>query len=136
MIVPDCSLEEVKDKDFDVIVMPGGNAGSDFIAESEMVGEMLKRQNHRGALIAVLCGSPKALLKNKIGFGKRITSYPTSRNVLSKDFDYCDEEVVQDGNIITARGPAQALPWSKVIAENLVDSKTVKTTTEHMLYSL
>jgi DJ-1 family protein len=135
MVVPDCSLE-VKDRDFDVIIMPGGNAGSDFIAESDMVGKMLKSQNQRGALIAGICGSPKALLKNKIGFGKRITSYPLWKSILSKDFIYCEEGVVQDGNIITARGPAQSLAWSKLIAENLVDSETVKVTTDRMLYDL
>jgi DJ-1 family protein len=132
-IVPDLSLEEVKDKVFDVIVMPGGRMGSDFIAESELVGEILIRQNKRNGLIAGICGSPKALLKNKIGFGKKITSYPTSREKLCQDFNYSEDSVVQDGNLITARGPAQALEWSKVIAQNLVDEETVTKATKHML---
>lgn len=134
MMVPDCALDEVIHNNYDVIVMPGGNAGSDLIAESEVVGEMLKRQDQRGALIAGICGSPKALLKSKIGFGRRITSYPLWNKLLSKDFDYCEESVVQDGNIITARGPAQALQWSKKIAESLVDSAKVKVATDRMLF--
>ena len=99
-----------------------------------MVGEMLKRQDSRGGLIAGIYGSPKALLKNKIGFGKKITSYPLWKEQLSRDFDYSEEPVVQDGNLITARGPYQALMWSKVIGDNLLDQETVKATMNHMLF--
>lgn len=52
MIVPDISLEEVKNDLFDVIIMPGGRHGSDFIADSKLVGEILKLQDKRGGLIA------------------------------------------------------------------------------------
>lgn len=133
LIAPEVSLESVRNEDFDVIVMPGGRYGSDFIAESEIVGEMLKRQDSRGGLIAGICGSPKALLKNKIGFGKKITSYPTSKEKLCNDYDYSEEPVVQDGNLITARGPGQALAWSRAIAQSLVDRDSVKAALKHML---
>ena len=133
IVVPDKSLDDVKDKQFDVIVMPGGNQGSDLIAESIMVSEILKLHDKRGGLIAGICGSPKALLKSEIGFGKRITSYPLWKELLSKDYKYSDDLVVQDGNLITARGPAQALSWSIKIAENLVNGATIKATLERML---
>lgn len=111
IVSPEVSLESVKDEFFNVIVMPGGRFGSDYIAESEIVGEILKRQDQRGGLIAGICGSPKAFLKNKIGFGKTITSYPTSKDILCINYNYSEAPVVQDGNLITARGPAQALMW-------------------------
>lgn len=133
IVSPEIALEDVKNKEYDVIIMPGGRLGSDFIADSQLVGEMLKRQDNRGGLIAAICGSPKALLRNKIGLGKTITSYPTSKHILCNDYNYSNEPVVQDGNLITARGPAQALPWSKVIAENLVTSEVVKATCQRMI---
>lgn len=133
IVVPDISLESVKNEEFDVIVMPGGLYGSDYIAESEVVGEMLKSQDQRGGFIAGICGSPKALLKNKIGFGKAITSYPTSKELLSNDYKYSENPVVQDGNLITARGPAQALIWSRTIAQNIVDAGTLATASKHVL---
>lgn len=133
IISPEISLDEVKDKEFDVVVMPGGKVGSDLIAESDLVGDILKRQDKRGALIAGICGSPKALLRNKIGFGKTITSYPTSKDKLCKDYCYSELPVVQDGNLITARGPAQALAWSLKIGENLVDASALKVATDRML---
>ncbi|KAG4073946.1 hypothetical protein HA402_014151 [Bradysia odoriphaga] len=133
VVVPEVSLNDVRNNKFDVIIMPGGRYGSDNIAESDMVGEMLVKQNNRGGFIAGICGSPKALLRNKIGFGKRVTSYPLWKEMLSKNYLYSEDSVVQDGNIITARGPAQALMWSRKIAENLVDEDTVKGTAKHML---
>lgn len=108
-IVPDVSLEDVKNKEFDVVIMPGGLVGSDKIAESNVVGEILKKQDQRDGLIAGICGSPKALLKNRIGFGKRITSYPTSRDKLKGDYNYSEDAVVRDGNLITARGPVSII---------------------------
>lgn len=133
IVVSDTSLDQVKNDTFDVIVMPGGSRGSDLIAESAVVVDILKRQDKRNGLIAGICGSPKALLRSKIGFGRRITSYPLSKELLSKDYNYSDDAVVQDGNLITARGPAQALAWSRKIAENLVNAETVKATADRML---
>lgn len=52
IVVPEVALEDLKHELFDVIVMPGGHHGSDFIAESAVVGEMLKAQDKRGGLIA------------------------------------------------------------------------------------
>lgn len=133
IVVPEVSLNDVKNENFDAIIMPGGRFGSDYIAESDVVGVMLRSQYERSGLIAGICGSPKALLKNKIGFGIKITSYPTSKEILCKDYIYSEDTVVQDGNIITARGPAQALMWSRKIAENLVDAETLHTATKHVL---
>lgn len=73
------------------------------------------------------------MLKNEIGYGRRITSYPTSKEKLCKFYEYVEDPVVHDGNLITARGPAQALAWSRLIAENLVDEVTLKSTIKHML---
>lgn len=134
IVVPEVSLEKVKEEEFDVIIMPGGRVGSDLLADSTTVGEILKRQDQRGGLIAGICGSPKALLRNEIGFGKKITSYPTSKNLLCTKYDYSDEPVVQDGNLITARGPAQSLAWSEVIGKNLVDADALKVALDRMLF--
>lgn len=133
IVVPEVSIHDISNENYDVIIMPGGRFGSDFIAESELVREMLRKQDQRGGLIAGICGSPKALLKSRIGFGRRITSYPTWKEILSKDYQYSEDPIVQDGNIITARGPAQALLWSRKIAENLVDADTLQTATKHCL---
>lgn len=132
-VVPDKALADVKSRVFDVIVMPGGHHGSDRFAESYVVCEMLKLQDQRGGFIAGICGSPKALERSNIGFGKRITSYPLWKEQLSKNYSYLEDPVVQDGNLITARGPAQALAWSVKIAENLCDDESVKATVKRML---
>ena len=134
-VVPDVSLDAVKTEEFDVIILPGGRVGSDLIAESELIGKIIKQQDKRRGFIAGICGSPKAFLKNKIGFGKTITSYPTHKNILCNDYNYVEDLVVQDDNLITARGPAQALLWSIKIAENLVDEKTLKAATDRMLFN-
>jgi protein DJ-1 len=61
-------------------------------------------------------------MKHKIGLGKSITSYPSFKDKMTEGnlYNYKEDRVVVDGNIITSRGPGTALEWSLVIAEHLV----------------
>ncbi len=51
--------------------------------------------------------------------GKKVTSYPGFEDDL-KESSYKEDLVVQDGNIITARGPAVAVYFAIKLVENLV----------------
>jgi protein DJ-1 len=101
--------------------MPGGLAGSKAMAESALVGEILKHFEKNDKYIAAICAAPTALLKHSIGIGKHITSYPSFKDQLSEKYQYNDVDiVVQDGKLITSRGPYTAFPFALKICENLV----------------
>ncbi len=53
---------------------------------------------------------------------KKVTSYPGFEDDL-KESVYKEDLVVQDGNIITARGPAIAVYFAIELVENLVGEK-------------
>lgn len=75
------------------------------MAESELVGKILKKMENDGKLISAICAAPTALLKHEIFLGKKLTSYPSFKDQLSDKYKYDDESiVVQDGNLITSRG--------------------------------
>lgn len=55
-IKPDIPIAEAKSKGpFDVLVLPGGLGGAKAMAESTVIGELLKEQETGGRLIAAIC---------------------------------------------------------------------------------
>ncbi|XP_055854929.1 protein dj-1beta [Episyrphus balteatus] len=120
VITPDASLEDSKSKNFDVVILPGGLGGSKAMAESPLVGEILKKQESEGRLIAAICAAPIALAAHGIFTGKSLTSYPAMKGQLVSVYKYVDDQkVVQDGNLITSRGPGTAFDFALKLAEVL-----------------
>lgn len=94
------------------------------MAESSLLGDLLKHQESSGKLIAAICASPALVLKShEIGIGKKITCYPSFKDQLDGKFTFVDEVVVQDGKLITSQGPSTVFAFALKIAENLVGAE-------------
>lgn len=141
VIVPDKSLDEaVCGGQYDAVVLPGGLGGSNAMGDSKAVGELLRSQEAAGRIIAAICAAPTALAKHGIATGKSVTSYPAMKPQLvekyrlvthfeslaiftssSSPFSYVDDKnVVQDGTLITSRGPGTAYEFALKLSEQLV----------------
>ncbi|KAL8587336.1 hypothetical protein ACOMHN_045583 [Nucella lapillus] len=134
-IVPDESLEKVQGKEFDALILPGGGGGANKLAECKKVGELLKKQMERGALVAAICAAPKALAAHGIAKGKKVTSYPSFEKEMH-DYTYLQDPVVQDGNLITSRGPGTCFEFALKIVEYLVNQDKAKSLVEPMLLKM
>ncbi|XP_064537840.1 protein dj-1beta [Drosophila montana] len=135
VIVPDKSLEEaLADEPYDVVVLPGGLGGSNAMADSKAIGELLRNQESAGRLIAAICAAPTALAKHGIATGKSLTSYPAMKPQLVDKYCYVDDEnVVQDGNLITSRGPGTAYEFALKISEQLTGTVKAQEVAKGML---
>lgn len=119
---------------YDVVILPGGLGGTDEFAKSSLVGEILKAQESSGRLIAAICAAPLALHAHKIGFGKSLTSYPSVKDKLTSDYKYVDDQkVVQDGQLITSRGPGTAFEFGLKLAAVLVSAEKAEQVRSGML---
>lgn len=118
-LVPDSSLEQVQDESFDAVVLPGGAAGADRLAEDARVHDLLKRTFAEGRLVAAICAAPKVLKAAGILTGRRVTSYPGHLNPGDEDYTYVEEPVVRDGNILTSRGPGTAMDFALSLVQAL-----------------
>lgn len=117
-----------------MVVLPGGLGGSKALAESPLVGDLLRQQEASGRLIAAICAAPIALLAHKIGFGKSITSYPSVKDQLTSDYKFVDDQnVVQDGQLVTSRGPGTAFAFAVKLVDILVGADVAKTVANGML---
>jgi putative intracellular protease/amidase len=52
--------------------------------------------------------------------GRKATSYPALRSKVDDLYDYQEQAVVVDGQLITSRGPATAMAFALAIVEHLV----------------
>ena len=120
-------------EDLDGVIVPGGMPGSSNLAQSEAVIKLLQEMNSGNKLLAAICAAP-ALVFAGAGLlaGRKFTCYPGFEDSVT-GADFCTERVVQDGNIITSRGPGTAAEFSIVLIEYLLGSKAAQSVKEGTL---
>lgn len=82
-----------------------------------------------------MCASTTALQAAGIGKGSKATSYPTFREQLKGFYNYQEEAVVTDNNIITSRGPGTAMAWSLAIVKVLSGQAKAVEIAEQLLFT-
>lgn len=114
-------------------MLPGGT-GYKAMAESKKLGEILKKHETDGRIIAAICAAPVALLAHSIGLGKSLTSYPSVKDQLIGKYSYVEDQiVVQDGQLITSRGPGTAMVFGLKVAETLIGKEKAQQVAKGML---
>lgn len=123
VLVPDTTLDTLTDRDFTMIVLPGGLPGADYLEADTRLREMLLKQHRDGRWLAAICAAPKILASAGVLDGKRATSYP---GVLAAadypQIELIDAPVVVDGRVVTSRGPGTAMDFALQLIELLVDA--------------
>lgn len=102
LVRPHRLLEDMDPDKVDLFIIPGGDP--DEMLGDLILGKKLRGLNERGKVLAAICGGPVHLGTAGVLQGKRFTS----PEYMSRpgDFEggiFVDDDVVEDGNIITAR---------------------------------
>jgi 4-methyl-5(b-hydroxyethyl)-thiazole monophosphate biosynthesis len=119
-IVPDKNIDSVKIFDFDAVIVPGGTPGYKNLRNDQRVIDMVKEAFDSNKIVAAICAAPAVLSDAGILKNKNCTIYPGMENELEKGGGKPKlDTVVIDGNIITSRGPATALPFAIKLVELL-----------------
>ena len=102
-----------------MVVLPGGIPGAEHLRDSQVLGEILKRQLNEDRWYAAICAAPALVLQPQgLLKEKRATSHPAFMEHL--DAARADtERVVVDGRCITSRGPGTALEFALKLVEHL-----------------
>ncbi|KAJ8917252.1 hypothetical protein NQ315_002269 [Exocentrus adspersus] len=132
LIKPDINVSEAKGP-YDILLLPGGLGGSQSLSKSKEVGDLLKQQQNEGRWISAICAAPTALKAHGIGLGKKITSYPAMKDQLTDSYDYKEDNVVIDGNLITSRGPGTAFDFALAIVQALEGKEKAQEVAKGML---
>ncbi len=131
-LVPDSYIDNIKSDGFDMIVLPGGQPGTNNLAADKRIKRLLKEFNDKGKLIGAICAATTILADAGVINNKQVTCYPTYSNKLG-NAHYKDKAVVTDGNIITSQGPGTAIAFALAIVARLAGAHTAETIEKAML---
>ncbi|HYK34281.1 MAG TPA: type 1 glutamine amidotransferase domain-containing protein [Streptosporangiaceae bacterium] len=114
-VAVDATVDQVAEADFDALVIPGGYA-PDKLRRSEAVLSLVREFDAAGKPIAFICHAGWVPISAKILAGRRATSVSAIRDdMVNAGADWVDEAAVVDGNLISARTPADLGPWMKAL---------------------
>ncbi|MCX4192404.1 DJ-1 family glyoxalase III [Methylophaga sp. OBS1] len=132
-LVADTLLDTVLDDDFDMILLPGGQPGTDHLNNDHRVHALIKRLQQDNRYLAAICAAPMVLASAGVLEGKRATSYPGALDQSQwPTIEIGDDPVVIDGKILTSRGPGTAMDFALTIIE-LLSSRTTRDQVETSL---
>lgn len=117
-VVADLMYTEVNFNDADWLILPGGMPGAANLADTHALCDLIKTHFADGGNVAAICAAPAVVLA-PLGIlkGRKATCYPGFEGACVKGgAELQDTRVVADGNLITANGPASAMPFALAIA--------------------
>ncbi len=121
VLVPDRSLDQVMDEDFDMIVLPGGLPGADHLDADPRIHALLHRMADQERYTAAICAAPKVLLSAGLLEGRSATAYPGVIDALMTEKSrLLADAVVTDGKVVTSRGPGTAMDFALTLIERLL----------------
>lgn len=103
----------------EAVILPGGMPGTLNLEKSAKVNEFIDYAYNNGKLLCAICAAPSVLGHKNILNGKNAVCFPGFEQELY-GAKLSNEYVVQDGNIITARGMGVSLQFGLTIAEQFV----------------
>jgi 4-methyl-5(b-hydroxyethyl)-thiazole monophosphate biosynthesis len=122
MLLPDITLEAALQQDFDMVVLPGGQPGSNNLKADPRIIALLQKMAQQGKYIAAICAAPSVLASAGLLAGKQATSFPGALDAFPQ-IQQQHMAVVEDGKLITSRGPGTAMDFALTLVERLVDKE-------------
>lgn len=118
-LLPDTTLDEALQQDYDMVALPGGLPGSDHLAADSRVSGLLRRMNESGRFVGAVCAAPKVLARSGLLNGRKATAYP---GVLQSEHhpDVTGDAVTRDGSVITSRSVGTVMDFALELVEALL----------------
>jgi deglycase len=114
-VAPDADTDDVRSGDFEALVIPGGYA-PDKLRRDAHVLDLVREFDRDAKPIAFICHAGWVPISAGILKGRRATSVGAIRDdMVNAGVDWVDEATVVDGNLISARTPADLGPWMRAL---------------------
>ncbi len=132
-VLADKTIDQIENVDsYDGVIIPGGLPGATNLRDNPKVIEFVEKMGQGNKLAAAICAGPIVLERAGVIKGKKVTSYPGFEDQLPGGI-YQKQDVVRDGNIITARGPALAVYFAIEIVGYLLGDEKAKELKDQIL---
>ena len=111
-------FEEVDFEEGTMLILPGGMPGASNLSAHEGLKNIILKYSSENKYLAAICAAPFVYGELGILNGKKATCYPSFEPRLIGAV-LSEETVVQDGKIITGKGPGFAVDFGLKIVEEL-----------------
>lgn len=120
-VTADMILDDMPEGDPEMLIVPGGQPGSNNLAKCVDVTRRLQKQARRGGNIAAICAAPAVVLAPlEILKGRKAICYPgLEEGLVAGGATVEKQRVVEDGNVITSNGPSSAFLFALAIIRKL-----------------
>jgi protease I len=121
------TLEEVDAADYDGLLLPGGLINPDMLRQSRQARDFVRDFDRDNKPIASICHGPWVLASAGLLDGRVLTSWPGTRDdMVNAGATWLDEELVQDGNLVTSRGPQDLVPFVKAMLKHFSEGASMR----------
>ena len=131
----DILFEETDYQTCEMIVLPGGMPGSTSLGQHQGLTSHIRCFAEHGKYLAAICAAPMVFGALGVLNGKKATIYPSMEEHLVGAEPQKDKVVV-DGNIITSKGPATAMPFALKLVEILKGKDAANQLASDLLWDL
>ena len=118
VLVPDSTLDAALNNSYDMVVLPGGQPGTNNLKADARIITLLKSMSSQGLYVTAICAAPSVLATAGLLEGRRATGYPGALDAFPNVL-HDGGAVVEDGKIITSRGPGTAMDFALTLVERL-----------------
>jgi 4-methyl-5(b-hydroxyethyl)-thiazole monophosphate biosynthesis len=118
--LPDCTLDDIRAEDFDMIVLPGGQPGATNLRNDPRIRKLIDTLQAHNRRIAAICAAPTVLAAYGVLKDRTATSHPSVRaEVAAAAKTISDQRVVVDGLVVTSQAAGTAMEFAFQLVEIL-----------------
>lgn len=134
-LVADKLLEDVKPEDYQLLVIPGGASGSEYMSNTQEFIDFIRAFHHAPNYLAAICAAPTQILSShNICPDALMTCHPDFFQDLNPEHRRKDRVVIdKQARLITSRGPGTAIEMALAILAELGNENLARQVAEPML---
>lgn len=132
-VLCDKYIYEIDSDNIDMLLLPGGGGGTDILAKDSNIQNLVKKLNDKGKVLGAICAAPYALHVAGV-LPKNYTCYPSFENKIGVQGYKPASKVVEEGNILTSRGPGTAMSFALYIVKKFAGEKKYEEMKAELLY--
>lgn len=125
-VLADEIISNLDFEDGSAIVLPGGAPGYINLRENQRVIDITKNYLDNNKIVAAICGGPTVLGTNNLIGDYKFTCHSSVIDEMNS-YNYVNENIVEDRNLITGVGAGRSLDFGFAIAKNFASDEKIYT---------